>query len=930
MNQISYPTPRPARRATVLATAIATACIAPAAPAAGDESSLVYPGVSGRLLYASQADGDRVPDFSNVGYQSGEAAIPTIAQAIAVPLGPGDDTAAIQAAIDAVSAMPLNSEGFRGAVVLEAGEYQIGTQLRIAASGVVLRGAGDDAGTGTVIRATGTTQRSVILVDNATQSGSGSAFGTPGNITDKFVPVGARSFRVDNSADYTIGDRVLITRPGTQQWISDLGMDQIPPRSDGGTVNQWQPSSYDLTFERKITHIEGDRVFVDAPLTNALDQQYGGGTIQHFSFTNRLQNVGIEGLRGVSDYDTSDPTDEDHAWTFIQINRTEDGWVRDITGQHFGFSTVMLSNESRNVTVQDGHSIDPVSQVTGGRRYAFNISRAELNLMRDLTSDDGRHDFIFNSRSEGPNVFLNGVATNANSDVGPHQRWSTGGLFDNIDVTGDRINLRNRGNFGTGHGWAGANMVVWNSSADGFIVQSPPTTAQNWLIGSIGTIENETRFGQQPDGIVDQHGAQVDTPSLYLKQLEDRLAVANGTYRDYVLGDFDDYANDGPASADELPVSSDLLDEFGGYFDSQQHPLNGFDDTTNNQFLPHTWEYTIADDEQVYHAVVTFAMKRTGGRTRNDSVWYELFENRLRFEDLGLGDSEISNDESTMLMLEFTGTDLGWFNDGKFDVVIGEDVAVDWARLDLYVGDLLLGDMNADGVLNADDVAGFAAALDADGDPAQFTATQPIGRYVAGDFNADSVVSLQDYAGFRDALLTADPTAQATLDALVAGPAAGDFDLDGDIDADDIDLLVANYGNPDFDLTDDGATDAADLTELVENILGTYLGDANLDGAVDTADLAILAANFATSARGWSVGDFNGIAGVGTPDLAILASSFGSTSSPVIALVPEPAACSAVALAGAALLRRNAKAMHGPKPCKAFTRRHDKAATPPR
>ena len=283
--------------------------------------------------------------------------------------------------------------------------------------------------------------------------------------------------------------------------------------------------------------------------------------------------------------------------------------------------------------------------------------------------------------------------------------------------------------------------------------------------------------------------------------------------------------------------------------------------------------------------------------------------NRLRFEDIGFGEVELSDDDSTMLMLEFTGADLGWFNDGVFDVVIGEDVAVDWARLDLYVGDLLLGDMNSDGVLNADDVANFAAALDAEGDAAQFALSSPTGRYIAGDFNDDAVVSHLDYDAFRAALLAADPSAETVLDQLIPFAQAGDFDRDGDIDADDIDLLLANLGNAIYDLTGDDIADSADVDEMVLNIVGTLYGDANLDGEVGTADLAILAANFGSSGVGWAGADFNGSAGGGTPDLAILAANFGqgaaaSAVSAVSPLVPEPASAALLAVGVVGLLPR--------------------------
>ena len=60
----------------------------------------------------------------------------------------GDNTANLQAAIDKVSALPLDKNGFRGAVLLKMGYYKMATPLKIQASGVVLRGEGmGDTGT---------------------------------------------------------------------------------------------------------------------------------------------------------------------------------------------------------------------------------------------------------------------------------------------------------------------------------------------------------------------------------------------------------------------------------------------------------------------------------------------------------------------------------------------------------------------------------------------------------------------------------------------------------------------------------------------------------------------------------------------------------------------------------------------------------------
>ncbi len=758
-------------------------------PAIAAESTLAYPGETGRMIYDSLAIGDRIPDFSSVGYQYGEQPIPTIDQAILVQPQAGDDTATIQAAIDAVSSLPLDAEGFRGAVVLGAGEFQIATSLNINASGVVLRGAGDQSG-GTVLRATANTQTTTILVRNFANKSKISS--SERSIAEKYVPVGATSFRVDDPSGFSVGDDVIVYRPSTANWISDLGMDMIPPRDDGGTVTQWTAGSKDLLSDRHITRIEGDRVFINAPITNSLDEQYGGGTIYKYSFANRLENVGIEGIRGVSDYDVGNPEDEAHAWTFISIDDTEHGWVRDITAQHYGKNAVSIEKEGKNITVVDAHSIDPISIVTGSRRYAFEVD-GQLNIVRDSTSDSGRHDFIFNSPSPGPNVFYNDTATNALDETGPHQRYSTGGLFDNVTIDGDQINLRNRGNFGTGHGWAGANMVIWNSVAESYIVQNPPT-AQNWMIGSVGTIQTDTRFGVQEDGIIDQHGAAVDTQSLYLAQLADRMTLENSQLREYVLGDYDLLESDGPGGDDSPPVSANLLNEFNSIIDGSAAALIGFDDVTNPGLVPFTWNYQLDAGEQVYHAVMSLSLRKSGGQTVNDMLYYDLASNGLDFSaDLGLT-SELSTTESQIIALEFYGSDLSLFQDGEFNILLGDSVAVDWARLELLVADVaLVGDFNFDGTLNELDIDMLCGEIN--------------GTNLFFDLTGDGQVSLSDL----DQLVTGE-----------IGTLHGDANLDGTVDG--ADFLAWNGSK-------------------FQGSAGWAGGDFNCDGTTDGGDFLIWNAN---------------------------------------------------------------------------------------
>ena len=45
---------------------------------------------------------------------------------------------------DKVSALPIDSNGFRGAVLIKSGEYTVSKTLRIITSGVVIRGEGSN------------------------------------------------------------------------------------------------------------------------------------------------------------------------------------------------------------------------------------------------------------------------------------------------------------------------------------------------------------------------------------------------------------------------------------------------------------------------------------------------------------------------------------------------------------------------------------------------------------------------------------------------------------------------------------------------------------------------------------------------------------------------------------------------------------------
>ena len=120
----------------------------------------------------------------------------------------------------------------------------------------------------------------------------------------------------------------------------------------------------------------------------------------------------------------------------------------------------------------------------------------------------------------GPNVFLKCKAGKQYATRSRIIAGRGGGLYDNVAAD---MAIQDRQGMGSGHGWAGANYVVWN--CEGPLVLQRPPTAQNWAIGQIGE-KLPGAFAPRPHGYWESHGRHVEPRSLYLKQLEDRLGKA--------------------------------------------------------------------------------------------------------------------------------------------------------------------------------------------------------------------------------------------------------------------------------------------------------------------------------------------------------------------------------------------------------------------
>ena len=458
-----------------------------------------------KLVYTPDSLGNRIPDFSYCGYKASEEAIPDVPIKVSVPLKPGDATSRIQAAIDYVSKLPLDANGFRGAVLLMPGKYEAYGRLKISASGVVLRGSGTGE-KGTELVAAGTGRATLIRIAGKDDKQLQNQL----KITDAYVPVNANSFSVKNGSVFHAGDHVIIQRPSTLNWIHELGTYHF---GGGITALGWKPGEKDLYFDRTITGINDNVISIDVPLTTALDTSYGGGYISKYNWDGRIKNVGIENLQLISSFDKSNPKDEEHCWMAITIENVEDAWVRQVNFLHFAGSAVMILETAKKVTVEDCISKEPVSEIGGERRNTF-YTAGQQTLFQRCVAYDGMHDFATGYCAPGPNAFVQCESDLPHDFSGAIDSWSSGILFDVVYVDGNALRFGNRGQDEQGAGWAAANSVFWNCSAARIDCYKPPT-AQNWAFGSWSQFAG--------DGFWAESNNSINPRSLFYAQLSERL-----------------------------------------------------------------------------------------------------------------------------------------------------------------------------------------------------------------------------------------------------------------------------------------------------------------------------------------------------------------------------------------------------------------------
>jgi len=458
-------------------------------------------------LHIDAASSDKkFPDFSYCGYMASNFPIPDVSIKVVVPPSNDDDTECVQKAIDQVAQLPIDKNGFRGTILLEVGDYKISGSLRITASGIVLRGSGCGEN-GTRLIASGKDRRTLIrIVGTHDMKSNGDTL----HVVDNYVPVGAMELAIANNHHLKIGDNIMLVRPSTKEWINVLGTDHF---GGGITALGWKPNEHNIYWDMTVVSVNGNRITLDAPITTALDEQFGGGYVIPYSWKGRISNVGVENMQCISEYDVRNPKDEAHSWMAVTMENVSDAWVRNVNFKHFAGSAVYVLETAKRITVENCKSQEPVSEIGGQRRYTF-FTMGQQCLFQRLYAEYGYHDFAVGFCAPGPNAFVQCYAYLPYSFSGPVDSWASGVLYDIVTIDGNALSYKNLMQDAQGAGWNAANSVFWQCSASLINCFAPPT-AQNWAFGSWSEFSG--------NGYWEDSNNHIQPRSLFYSQLEKRL-----------------------------------------------------------------------------------------------------------------------------------------------------------------------------------------------------------------------------------------------------------------------------------------------------------------------------------------------------------------------------------------------------------------------
>src|SRR5215472_2539376 len=104
-----------------------------------------------------------------------------------------------------------------------------------------------------------------------------------------------------------------------------MGMDTLVR---DGKQQTWISSATVIRTDRVVKSVDGDRITLDAPLSDALDSKFTAATLVRYRFPGRITEAGVEGLRIVAPFEDIPITGPQY--TALRMDNIEDAWARDL------------------------------------------------------------------------------------------------------------------------------------------------------------------------------------------------------------------------------------------------------------------------------------------------------------------------------------------------------------------------------------------------------------------------------------------------------------------------------------------------------------------------------------------------------------------------------------------------------------------------
>lgn len=459
--------------------------------------------------------GGRLPDYSYAGYRSAEADIPEPAQVTdirdfgAIADDQADDSAAIQAAIDATS---------NGAVLIPKGTFRLGRPIVVDKSNVVLRGVGDGADGSVLYVPESATERAggihdmrfswglagfIILFRGATPSATAQSI-APATRADRVI-------RVADTSEFQAGGQLVINMQDDRLYgslFSHLHNDRLTGWSQG-TPQDWCGASDSWAFT--IESVSTNTITLKEPLPFDIRSEW-----QPTAQTGRaITETGIENLRIQYRYAAPVPHLTERGFNGIRFERVRDSWIRNVTLEDVDNGITIGKQSSRNSLIDlvvEGRRGHHATTITMGSSY---------NLIDgiELKTDDGDgewiHAFTIDHAAQG-NV-VQQARSNKVMKLDLHRDSPFENLYTEILT---ESNLKGSGDWCAGP-HTGARLTLWNAAG---LTQGIESDLLKGVDSQVNIITSTDRPNvSSDDGLWVENIQNIQPRNLYQAQLARRL-----------------------------------------------------------------------------------------------------------------------------------------------------------------------------------------------------------------------------------------------------------------------------------------------------------------------------------------------------------------------------------------------------------------------